>query len=77
VLLALRANSINNLPDYYDYLDDFVNAGWTISGISVLGNNNLHRGLPISTINPLYELNSKKTPSNEIAHRLRNAWNWL
>lgn len=77
VLICLREHPFNNLPDYYSYLNDFMNAGWNLVGITVLGTNNLHKGIPISNVSPLFEQNSITMPSNQIAHRIRNSWNWL
>ncbi|MGE6487402.1 hypothetical protein [Paenisporosarcina sp. NPDC076898] len=77
VLLALREKSINNYPDYYEYLDDFITAGWRIVGLLVLGTNTLQRGLPSTISNVLYEPNSKNKSSNALAAQLRNSWQWL
>ncbi|MGG1400174.1 hypothetical protein ABE288_20480 [Bacillus salipaludis] len=76
-LICLRENSFNNLPDYYSYLNDFITAGWNIKGLAVLGASNLQKGIPISSISPIYETNTINIASNEIAHRIRNSWNWL
>jgi hypothetical protein len=79
ILVCLWVSSGNGQPDGLQYIRTFINNGWTISQIVVLGAgaNNLPYRLPTGLPNPLFIPNSGATPANQIAHQIRGQWGWL
>lgn len=76
ILVSLRVGHPNTTNNGLDYVHHFVNMGWDIRKIVVLNRNNLPFSLPTSIQTPLYIPNSKNLPANQIAHLIRNNWNW-
>jgi hypothetical protein len=64
-------------PPGTKYLEDFANAGWTLSEIVVLGQTSLAPPLHATATAPYFVSNSTGTPMNQIASQVRSRWNWL
>ena len=77
ILLSLWILSGNGQPDGLTYIQDFINAGWDIREIVVLGMNNLPYNLPTNAPKPKYIQNSINLPANQIASQIRNWWKWF
>ena len=76
VLVGLWINQGNGQPNGVNYIQEFLNAGWNINQIVILGANNVPN-LPQNTSQPNPILNSRTLPSNTIASYIRNWWQWL
>ena len=69
VIVALRERAVER-PSAVAYLEAFQGAGWNIAGYVMLGSDTLLPGFDLGiTIDQ-----SRNTPSNEIAGRLREEW---
>lgn len=77
ILVNLWISPAQNFPAGNSYLRDFVNAGWTIEQIVILGSNPIDAELPIGSPIPLHIPNSTVMPANQIACQVRENWNWL
>lgn len=77
VLVALRKDRCNSLPQGMDYLQSFVANSWSIQQIVVLGENQLPN-LPQGCPQPNFFPNSadENIAANNIAHEIRKIWNW-
>ena len=75
VLVCLRRKQSNGQPDAIFYIEEFLNVGWNIKQIVVLGQalQNLQRNVP----QPNYIPNPNQLPSNTIASYVRQWWQWL
>jgi hypothetical protein len=69
VIVALRERA-GERPSAVAYLEAFRGAGWNIAGYAVLGSDTLLPGFDRGII--IHQ--SRNTPSNEIAARLREEW---
>lgn len=78
ILVNLRIDTYGIYPNGLAYLQDFINNNWQIRGISVLGSNPLPYSLPSGIPTPLHIPTTihARIPANEMAHRIRNVWNW-
>jgi len=82
VLLSLwiRSRSTRTgtqFPNGHIYIQEFINNNWTINEVVVLGTNTLPYNLPQGSPTPMFIANSINIPANQIAHQIRNSWNWL
>jgi len=77
VLVSLWISQGNGQPDGLTYIREFLNRGWNIQQIVVLGVNNLPYNLPQNTPSPNYIPNSRDLPANQIASQIREWWQWL
>jgi len=77
VLLSLRVDKIGNFPKGLEYIQKFINNNWDIRKIVVLGTNNLPYTLPGELPAPIFITNSNDIPANQVAHEIREDWNWL
>ena len=76
VAIALRRAPAQGCPGCIDYLQAWLNVGWSIGGIVLLG-----AGHPVAQHYPGTPQiqrfpNSLQTPTNEMAAQVRNAWGW-
>lgn len=76
VLVPLWVSPGNGQPNGLQYIQTFINNGWTISQIVVLGTNNLSYNMPAGLPNPFFIPNSLTIPPNQIAHQIRAQWGW-
>ncbi len=76
VICTLRARTAQGLPDCVGYINAFLNAGFTLSGIVLLGS---CQGvvLPHGCPQPLRISNPRTIPANLIASQVRQAWGIL
>jgi hypothetical protein len=77
VLVCLWISGGNGQPNGLTYIQNFLNAGWDIREIVVLGTNKLPYTLPQHTPTPNFVSNSQNLPANNIASRIREWWQWL
>jgi len=68
--------SYGDMPPGVDYIQAFLNEGWNVNQIVVLGANNIVN-LPQNMPQPHYIPDSRSLPSNTIASRIRQWWQWL
>ena len=73
ILVALRIRGIRSQPNGNQYISAFINAGWNIRGITILGSTAI-RGLPQNCPTPFYIGNPSNLPANNMAHQVRNNW---
>ena len=71
-----RVTSSDTYPRGIDYLQAFIDDGWTIAHVVVLGASTLP-GAPIGTPSPNFLPNSRTTPVNSIAAQVRGWWGWV
>ena len=66
-----------NYPPAMTYIQDFVQAGWQVANIALLGVNACAlQGLPLAA--NIHQLpNSHISPTNWSAHQVRQVWGWL
>ena len=76
ILIPLRISAVNGFPDGAVYLQHFIQVGWNIQPIFVLGATALPIGLPSGVPAHLIS-NSTTIPVNQIASSIRGWWNWL
>ena len=76
VLISLWISQGNGQPNGVTYIREFLNVGWNISQIVVLGTDNIQNS-PQNTPVPYYISNSRTLPSNTIASQIRERWQWL
>ena len=67
----------HTFPSGSAYLREFINAGWRIQQVVVLGAPRLAHALPAGTPGPMYVPGSRSTPTNKIASQIRQSWAWL
>ncbi|GAH30460.1 unnamed protein product, partial [marine sediment metagenome] len=77
VLVPLWVSPSKGQPDGLQYIQTFINNGFIISQIVVLGINKLPYNLPAGLPNPLFIPDSRTIPPNQIAHQIRGQWGWL
>ncbi len=77
VLVSLWIFQSNRQPNGLTYIQSFLNAGWNIQAIVVLGTDRLPYNLPADTPNPNFIPNSQNLPANQIASQIRGWWQWL
>ena len=77
VLVSLWISQGNGRPNGLTYIHSFLNAGWNIQAIVVLGTNVLPYNLPRRIPNPNFIPNSQNLPANQIASQIRGRWQWL
>ena len=79
ILLSLRIDSFKGYPNGLTYLQAFINNNWQVKEITILGNSPLPYSLPPGIPTPLHIPTSTQAriPANQIAHQIRNVWNWL
>ena len=77
VLVSLWIHQGNGQPNGLTYIQDFLNAGWNLRDIVVLGINNLPYNLPTGSSNPNFIPNSQNLPANQIASQIRGWWQWI
>lgn len=77
VLVCLWISQGRGQPTGETYIQNFLNAGWNIQQIVILGANNLPYNLPQNTTHPNYIPNSQNLPANHIASQIRSLWQWL
>ena len=78
VLLNLWVNSGHGEPDGLEYIERFREHGWSIKDIIVLGRD--FSDLPFSLPHDIsiYSIpDSENKSANEIAHEIRERWEWL
>jgi hypothetical protein len=76
VLTALRINAAKTLPNGTRYIQDFINAGWTIRHIVALGPTPIPAMPAGAPALPTPITNSTSLAANEIASMIRNWWGW-
>lgn len=76
LLLPLRVSAFNGFHDGADYLNHFMQAGWSIQQIVVLDATVPPVGLPVVVPTHLIS-GSASMPANAIASQIRGCWNWL
>lgn len=77
VLVGLWIDQSRGQPNGLSYINDFIQAGWNIQNIVVLGTSQLPYPLPASLSTPTYINNSSNMPANSIASQIRPLWSWL
>lgn len=81
VLVALRTKSSRNgeFPNAQEYASQFMQAGWQIAAIVLLGPASRESSNRLSEISHEFFANpdSKVLPANWIAHQIRGEWGWL
>jgi len=77
VLIPLWIKGRGKFPDGDVYLARFLQAGWYISGLVILGVKNVKIKIPNGVPNPVYFPNSKVEPANKTANSIRKLWGWL
>ena len=78
VLISLWIRQRNEqLPDGLTYIHRFLDAGWNIRQIVVLGAEELPYELPQAVENVHYIPDAENMPTNQIAHQIREWWRWL
>lgn len=77
VLVPLLVSEMNIHPQEADYIQAFLNAGWTIQQLVVLGALSLATPLPAGIPRPNFVSDSTSIPVNRIASRVRSWWGWL
>ena len=82
ILVSLRIAEIvgrngTRYPIGQTYIQEFVNVGWNIAEVVVLGNNILPYPLPAvaPALNSI--ANSTNIPVNQISTTIKNWWNWI
>jgi hypothetical protein len=77
VLISLRINPANKKPNGLEYIRAFINVGWSIKQISVLGVQKLPYDLPSKVPFPKVIPDAKTMAANRIASQIRSEWGWL
>jgi hypothetical protein len=77
ILVPLRISGCRGMPDGLQYIQTFLEAGWLVANIAVLGTDNLPYHLPAGLPVPLFIPNSAVVAANGTANTIRGAWNWL
>ena len=78
VLISLWIRQRNEqLPDGLTYIRHFLDAGWNIRQVVVLGAEELPYELPLAVENVHYIPDAENMPTNQIAHQIREWWQWL
>jgi hypothetical protein len=81
VLVELWISSRTHMRTVYppglDYFLAFLNAGWAIRHVVVLGVSSLSRSLPPGAPSPNFIPQSASIPVNRIASHIRAWWAWL
>ena len=77
ILVSLWISQGGRQPSGQDYIRNFLNAGWNILEILVLGTATLSYNLPPGSPPPNYIPNSRNLPANQIASQIRTWWQWL
>jgi hypothetical protein len=75
-LFPLRISQHRGFHGGANYIQDFINAGWTILHVVLLGAAAVQGGLPPGTPNPNIVPQSRVTPANQIAAQIRAWWAW-
>lgn len=77
VLVTLRVNSRANYPSAAQYVAAFLNAGWVVASVALLGGSaqGLARLAPAARVSAVP--NSAAQPTNLTASIVRTSWGWL
>lgn len=76
ILLALWIRTGQGCLDGQTYLREFQRAGWNVTDIIVLSTNAFRHTVP-GLPEPYPIPNSRRMPANQIAHEIRDRWQWL
>jgi hypothetical protein len=71
-----RVTSSDTYPQGVDYLQVFIDDGWSIAYVVVLAASTFH-GSPTGTPSPHFIPDSRTTPVNSIAAQIRDWWGWV
>jgi hypothetical protein len=75
-VFALRVKARGKHPDFSTYIAEFINSGFTISNVALLGT--ATAGVSIGTTSSVISVStSASQPTNLTASTVRKAWAWV
>ncbi len=77
ILVPLRIDGGYKYPKGIEYIKKIIEAKWVIAGVVVLKEQELVNSGFLDERRLHFLPNSENTPSNQIASKIRNWWNWL
>jgi hypothetical protein len=80
VPLWIREKRKRSGPDYPNgqaYIQHFVDVGWSINTVVVLGIDALPYNIPVNNVDVNFIGDPRDIPSHEIASHVRELWGWL
>lgn len=76
VLVPLRIEKANNCPAGSEYVKEFLDAGWNVMPVIVLGTGKLPYQLA-SNLVPEFIKASAKSPNNSNVKQIKGKWGWV